>query len=121
MRISAPHSSPFEFLKSNDWVFREKVDGTNIRVMWSSLLKGVAFGGKTDDAQLPVNLLYKSQQRFDGTVNKRKFEAIFPDTDVCLYGEGYGAKIQKGGGNNNQGRRRLRALRCENRRLVAPA
>lgn len=24
---------------------------------------------------------------------------MFPDGDVCLYGEGYGAKIQKGGGN----------------------
>ena len=30
------------------------------------------------------------------------FNAIFDDADVCLYGEGYGAKIQKGGGNYRQ-------------------
>ncbi len=95
-----------EFLKDNQWVFTEKVDGTNIRVMWTG--SGLSFGGKSDDAQMPVFLLYKLQELFEGTAKKQIFKELFekPEKDgsitepkVCLYGEGYGAKIQKGGGN----------------------
>jgi len=91
-----------EFLKDNQWVFTEKVDGTNIRVMWNG--EAVTFGGKTDNAQMPVFLLYKLQELFEGTVKRKMFEEKFGIVteevpQVCLYGEGYGAKIQKGGGN----------------------
>lgn len=96
----------FQYLKDNKWVFTEKVDGTNIRVMWDGI--HVTFGGKTDAASLPVFLLYKLQELFEGTSKKELFKQKFGEgnealmTDplkVCLYGEGYGAKIQKGGGN----------------------
>lgn len=98
----------FEVLKDISWIFTEKVDGTNIRVMWDGV--NVTFGGKTDDAQMPVFLLYRLQELFEGTPNKQKLSSIFPllegqgpdayqPLSVCLYGEGYGAKIQKGGGN----------------------
>ncbi len=100
--IIGDYSLPeFEYLKDNKWVFTEKVDGTNIRVMWNGT--DVVFGGKTDNAQLPVFLMYKLQELFEG--NRRQiFKDIFipregEDLKVCLYGEGYGAKIQKGGGN----------------------
>lgn len=88
-----------EFLKDNQWVFTEKVDGTNIRVMWNG--EAVSFGGKSDNAQMPVFLLYKLQELFDGTIKKQLFIDKFGSepTQVCLYGEGYGAKIQKGGDN----------------------
>jgi len=95
--------SEFEYLKNNKWIFTEKVDGTNVRVMWNG--ENVVFGGKTDNAQMPVFLLYRLQELFEGTAKKQLFKEIFSDkdgvcfTDVCLYGEGYGAKIQKGGGN----------------------
>jgi hypothetical protein len=99
------YSEPeFEYLKDNPWVFTEKVDGTNIRVMWDG--QSVTFGGKTDNAQMPVFLLYKLQELFEGTAKKQLFLRTFKDKEgqntpvqVCLYGEGYGAKIQKGGGN----------------------
>ena len=39
----------FEYLKDNKWVFTEKVDGTNIRVIWDG--KDIFFKGKTDKAQ----------------------------------------------------------------------
>ncbi|SRR6266571_3404952 len=97
------YSEPeFEYLKDNPWVFTEKVDGTNIRIMWDGT--SVTFGGKTDDAQMPVFLLYKLQELFEGTAKKLLFRETFTSDDkgatqVCLYGEGYGAKIQKGGGN----------------------
>lgn len=96
----------FEYLAENKWVFTEKVDGTNIRVMWNGV--NVVFGGKSDNAQMPVFLLYKLQELFEGTAKKQLFIEQFGDSsellmqkplEVCLYGEGYGAKIQKGGGN----------------------
>lgn len=88
----------FEFLKDNEWVWTEKVDGTNIRVMWNG--ESVVFGGKTENAQIPVTLLYALQELFEGTPNRQKFlETFGEEGGVCLYGEGYGAKIQKGGGN----------------------
>lgn len=93
----------FEYLKDNTWVFTEKVDGTNIRVMWNG--ESVVFGGKTDSAQMPVFLLYKLQELFEGTAKKELLKETFSSPEgpaqVCLYGEGYGAKIQKGGGNYN--------------------
>ncbi len=88
----------FEWLKYNQWVFTEKVDGTNTRVMWDG--KNVIFGGKTEDAQIPVFLLYKLQELFEGTQKKQMFlEKFGAEGNVCLYGEGYGKKIQKDGEN----------------------
>ena len=97
--VEGDYSLPeFEFLKDNPWVFTEKVDGTNIRIMWDGA--NVTFGGKTDDAQMPVFLLYKLQELFEGTAKRQLFKEVFGEEgNVCLYGEGYGAKIQKGGGN----------------------
>jgi len=80
----------FKYLKDNIWVFTEKVDGTNVRVMWDG--SEVRFGGKTNDAQMPTFLLLKLQELF----LPGKFKELPP---LCLYGEGYGARIQKGGGN----------------------
>jgi ATP-dependent RNA circularization protein (DNA/RNA ligase family) len=86
----------FAYLAGNLWVFTEKVDGTNIRVMVSPNLDGPVFGGKTDAAQIPAFLVQRLQERF--LSQAAKLREIFPDGG-CLYGEGYGAKIQKGGGN----------------------
>lgn len=103
MQIGKFAMPEIEYLKDNKWVATEKVDGTNIRVMWTGL--GITFGGKTDNAQLPVFLLYKLQELFEGTVKRKLFKDKFGESpdgepmEVCLYGEGYGAKIQKGGGN----------------------
>jgi len=88
----------FEYLKNNKWIATEKVDGTNIRIIWNG--ENVMFGGKTDNASIPVFLLYKLQELFEGTAKKKLFTEKFgTEGNVCLYGEGYGARIQKGGGN----------------------
>ena len=89
----------FKLLKDISWVFTEKVDGTNIRVIWNG--QSVLFGGKTDNASIPVPLLYKLQELFEGTIKKQVFIDKFGSepTEVCLYGEGYGNKIQKHGAN----------------------
>jgi RNA ligase len=90
----------FEYLKDNEWEFTEKVDGTNIRVMYNGV--ELTFGGKTDNAQIPASLVNKLRELF----SKDKMSEVFPsywedgtemNPQVCLYGEGYGAKIQSGG------------------------
>lgn len=86
----------FEYLKENEWLWTEKIDGTNIRIMWIPEV-GKKVGGKTDNAQIPPFLLEKLEELFPDD----KLRAIFPDTPVCLYGEGFGARIQKGGGLYN--------------------
>lgn len=96
----------FEYLSGNQWVFTEKVDGTNIRVMCAKyqengLAYGVTFGGKTDAAQIPAFLVSRLEQRFHTIEQRQKIAEMFPD-GACLYGEGYGAKIQSVGGNYRQ-------------------
>jgi len=89
-----------EYLKDLEWIFEEKIDGTNIRIEFDGT--HVNFNGRTDAAQIPPFLLTKLQELFPSN----KLRLVFPDTaqvnsitPICLYGEGYGARIQKGGGN----------------------
>ena len=77
------------------WYWTEKIDGTNIRCIWKD--GKLSFGGKTDAAQLPVGLINTLQT----TVMPDKLRECFIDPDggeAILYGEGYGAGIQKGSG-----------------------
>ena len=85
------------YLAQFEWNFTEKVDGTNIRVGWDG--HKVEFGGRTDRAQIPAKLIAVLQNLFP----EELFEQQFGDTEVTLYGEGYGAGIQKGGGNYRAG------------------
>ena len=83
-----------EFLKDNIWEFTEKIDGTNIRIMWDG--HRVTFAGRTDKAQMPVELSNRLFELFGGEANEQLFEQKFGNTPVTLY-EGYGNGIQKGG------------------------
>lgn len=88
--IMGEYSLPeFQFLEDCLWSCTEKVDGMNIRVQWEN--DRVYFGGRTDRAQLPAFLYTKLYELF----STAKFVGLPP---LCLYGEGYGARIQKGGG-----------------------
>lgn len=82
----------FEYLKKCEWIWTEKIDGTNIRVIFSH---EVIFRGKTDNAQIPPFLERKLEELFPF----EKMDFAFGESEICLYGEGYGARIQKGGGN----------------------
>ena len=79
------------------WVWTEKIDGTNIRVHWDG--HKITFGGRTDKAQIPVELMNWLNDKFINNETEELFEQKFGETEVTLYGEGYGRKIQKGGGN----------------------
>lgn len=83
----------FEALASLNWTWEEKVDGTNVRVIWDG--HKVRFGGRTDNAQMPTFLLDRLMELFP----EDAVEAVFGESAAVLYGEGYGAKIQKGGGS----------------------
>lgn len=83
----------FQVLQHLGWTWTEKIDGTNVRVMWDG--HKVVFGGRTDDAQMPLTLLAKLRALFP----EELLEQAFGASEVVLYGEGYGARIQKGGGN----------------------
>ena len=87
----------FQYLKDCVWVGTEKVDGTNIRIVWQRG-QPIQIGGKTDNAQIYVPLLTRCQELFgDGKIDKAI--DMTKTEEMTLYGEGYGAKIQKGGGN----------------------
>lgn len=85
-----------EYLKDNKWLCSEKIDGTNIGVVWDG--HKVSFQGRTERAQIPAPLVNKLNELFGGTVNEEMFEQKFGEMNVILFGEGYGPKIQKGGG-----------------------
>jgi hypothetical protein len=92
--LEGQYATPeFEYLKQNIWMFTEKVDGTNIRVQWNR--ESVEFAGKTDRADIPTCLREKLQEMFAPEVFL-PWEA----PALTLYGEGYGARIQKGGGTD---------------------
>lgn len=84
----------FDFLQGCEWEWTEKIDGTNIRIMFDG--DEISFGGKSDNAQIPAKLVKVLQDRFLPQLSL--FKEKFSD-GACLYGEGFGASIQKGGGD----------------------
>jgi hypothetical protein len=87
----------FEYLQHNIWEFTEKVDGTNVRVMWDGIK--VRFGGKTDNAQLSMKLVDRLFELFTLDDMDQKFPEATTDEPVILYGEGVGGSVKKGAGN----------------------
>lgn len=79
------------------WQFTEKIDGTNIRVIWDG--ERVTFGGRTDNAQIPADLVNWLSENVKAEALAATFHALEPGSTAVLYGEGYGAGIQKGGGD----------------------
>jgi ATP-dependent RNA circularization protein (DNA/RNA ligase family) len=95
--IEGEYSSPeLEYLSESMWGFEEKIDGTNTRILWDGYR--VSFMGRTDRAQIPAHLMAKLVELFGGETKEELFEQTFGKTEVILFGEGFGEKIQKGGG-----------------------
>lgn len=98
----------FKWLENNKWECTEKIDGTNMHcdiTLDNSGRFDIEFHGRTDNANIPSSLLKRMQEIF----TKEKLEKALsldekpvtatPEEPlvVSIYGEGYGAKIQKGG------------------------
>lgn len=84
-----------QYLRNAWWVFTEKIDGTNISVVWDG--HKVQFHGRTERAQIPAHLVNRLNELFGGETNEELFEQTFGETPMILFGEGYGYKIQNGG------------------------
>ena len=84
-----------ESVKNINWVWTEKIDGTNIRIYWDG--HKVSFYGRTDDAMLPADLVNYLNGKFGTLEAEELFEQKFGDTPMMLVGEGYGRKIGKVG------------------------
>lgn len=89
-------NEPFNSLKNLMWVGTEKVDGTNIRIIWDGYK--IEIKGRTDNAQFQGELYDTLSQMFLTKEMEYVFEQIFENKEVIIYGEGYGPKIQTGGG-----------------------
>lgn len=120
----------FEYLRGLKWRASEKIDGTNMRIevtkvpVWDGGIEGrtingvefkVRMAGKTDNAQIPKNLLKHMQEKYpnekvlaalglkefipveewENEHNWLTYEQI-PNI-YTIYGEGYGEGIQSGG------------------------
>lgn len=99
----------FYELKDLKWECTEKIDGTNIHVdIEYSTERGLwfSFQGRTDNAVIPSHLLKKLHEIFTEDVIMSAFNQQFVSVGedetlrMSIYGEGYGMKIQKGGGNH---------------------
>lgn len=84
-----------KYLKDLEWVWTEKVDGTNIGVAWDGY--SVSIQGRTERAQIPAELFNNLVDKFKTPIVSEIFEQIFGETPAVIFGEGYGAKIQSGG------------------------
>ena len=86
------------FMDTRDWIVTEKIDGMNIRIIFGEN-GAIQFFGRTDNSQLHPQLVQHLIEDFQ--MNEQRH---FP-VGTILFGEGYGAGIQKGGGNYSDTKR----------------
>lgn len=93
-----------EFASIKQWRVDEKVDGTNIRLIFMKkdgqfLLPSIC--GRSADSMIPPHLLKHLQDIATWDNFNRAFADLVnsPDFSVCIFGEGYGPRIQSCGGN----------------------
>ena len=64
--IEGEYSTPeLKYLAELPWAWSEKVDGTNVRIIWDG--HRVSFGGRTDNAQIPSHLVNRLNELFRKT------------------------------------------------------
>ena len=107
-KLTAELSSPeLDYLAGLEWTATEKVDGMNIRVIMVPFGSAefphtsVDYYGRTGKTQLPKTLLSHLHFLFDADAAHPHYIALRDlavelDAPLCIYGEGYGAGIQKG-------------------------
>lgn len=94
--LTGEYAEPeFAYLSDTEWVFREKIHGTNLRLVYNADASvPVMLKGRTEDSQVPSHLTDAILGR-DGIAHRLREQ--FGDTPACLYGEGYGHKVQREG------------------------
>jgi hypothetical protein len=96
----------FEALKDLKWEATEKIDGTNMsyQIVTKDGKTDISIAGKTPAANIPGHLLKAMQDKLTLEKIVEVFGKTNPETSATempylieIFGEGYGAKIQKGG------------------------
>lgn len=96
----------FEALKDLKWEATEKIDGTNMsyQIVTKDGKTDISIAGKTPAANIPGHLLKAMQDKLTPEKIVEVFGKTNPETSATempylieIFGEGYGAKIQKGG------------------------
>lgn len=83
-----------KYLAGNTWMCTEKIDGTNVGIAWDGY--AVHFQGRSETSSLPSKLVEYLMNTFLSDEVQELFEQKFGEMKVVLFGEGYGAGIQKG-------------------------
>ena len=86
LRPGVFRDSTVEYLALNKWIWTEKIDGTNIRIHWDG--HQITFGGRTDNAQIPSDLVTKLNEIFMNEAAEELFEQTFGEKEVIIFGEG---------------------------------
>lgn len=86
----------YEYLKDNQWIWTEKVDGTNVGIHYDG--NKIDFLGHQDSSEIQSNVLTYLNGRFNNDSFISIMEATFGEKEVILFGECYG----KGVGPGNQ-------------------
>lgn len=86
-------SKTVRLLKDVTWIGTEKIDGTNIRIIWDGY--SISFAGRTNKSVIPSFLNDKLTEMFCNPETEQVFEQLFGENEVILCGEGYGNRIQK--------------------------
>lgn len=89
-----------EFDLIDKWEVYEKIDGTNIRVVWNN--NEFTFSGRTSKAELPKELEEHLKDIFNESKSSLLSSLFTADKFVYFYGEGYGHKIQNGKGYSDK-------------------
>lgn len=87
-------SETVKALNDIEWVCTEKIDGTNIGIVWNG--HEVSYIGRTERSDIPPRLKAFLDSKFHDDYSETIFEQLFGEKQAILFGEGYGGKIQKG-------------------------
>lgn len=90
-----------EFENIKKWFITEKVDGTNVRIIYDpngiDRFIPVVYKGRTEKAQLHPNLMKHLEETYTEEKLKNAFYKLEEKSYAVIFAEGYGPKIQKGG------------------------
>lgn len=93
--IMGDYSCPeFDLIKR--WRVEEKIDGTNVRIIYNPQAEGekITILGRSKDSGMPTFLVEFLKNHF----TLERLSAVFDAKYICiLYGEGYGHRIQSAG------------------------
>ncbi|MFW6130107.1 MAG: RNA ligase family protein [Atribacterota bacterium] len=111
--IEGEYSCP-EFKNIRLWRVSEKIHGRNTRIEFHVIvskgkvsISNIEFKGRSDDSDIPSYFVKYLMDTFTPEqlskmvlirLDKHTEDPLDEEFDVTLYGEGYGAKMQKGGG-----------------------